>query len=395
MLRFAGAAILITFGLQLAKPQTPASQSFVGTIVAFKRETQVEIKPDNGAAVDVRLTADTVGLRIAPGEKNLKNAVVAKLTELLIGDRVLVTLEPNTQNIRRIVIMSSDDIRKRDEAERQDWNARGIAGIVVSKNGDAISLRIRSFQGETNPTVTVSDRTKFLRYAPDSVKFADAKPSSLAEIKVGDQLRARGTKNPDGSAVEADEVVFGTFLTIAGSVISVDQAAQEITAKEVGTGKQVSIKLTPESRIKQMPSFPGMGGPPPGASGQSPGASGPPPGAFRGGAPGGAGFNGMPPGGPPPIAQMVEMMPAGTLEDVKPGQTIIVSSTKGEIADHLTAIILLANAEMLVQMASRQAGGAANRSPAGDQQGMPPGGMPAGMDLSGVLGGVGMAGIGP
>jgi len=178
-------------------------------------------------------------------------------------------------------------------------------------------------------------------------------------------------------------------------VISVDQAAQEITAKEVGTGKQVSIKLTPESRIKQMPSFPGMGGPPPGAGGQSPGASGPPPGAFRGGAPGGAGFNGMPPGGPPPIAQMVEMMPAGTLEDVKPGQTIIVSSTKGEIADHLTAIILLANAEMLVQMASRQAGGAANRSPAGDQQGMPPGGMPAGMDLSGVLGGVGMAGIGP
>ena len=396
MLKFARAAILIALGLRLAEAQTPASQSFIGTIVAFKPETQLEIKPDNGAAVDVRLTPDTVGLRVAPGEKSLKNAVPAKVTELLVGDRVLVSLEPNTQNIRRIIIMSSADIRKRDEAERQDWNARGISGVVTAKNGDTISLRIRSFQGETNPTVTVSDRTTFLRYASDSVKFADAKPSSLAEIKAGDQLRARGTKSPDGLAVDADEVVFGTFLTVAASVISVDQAAQEITAKETGTGKQLTIKLTPESRIKQMPNLPAMSGPAPGGGGPPPpGASGPPPGAFPGGAPGGAGFSGMPPGGPPPIAQMVEMMPAGTLEDVQPGQTIIVSSTKGEVADRLTAIILLTNAEALVQMASRQAGGAANRSRVGDQQGMPPGGMPAGMDLSGILGGVGLAGIGP
>ncbi len=388
MLKFARAAILIALGLRLAEAQTPASQSFIGTIVAFKPETQLEIKPDNGAAVDVRLTPDTVGLRVAPGEKSLKNAVPAKVTELLVGDRVLVSLEPNTQNIRRIIIMSSADIRKRDEAERQDWNARGISGVVTAKNGDTISLRIRSFQGETNPTVTVSDRTTFLRYASDSVKFADAKPSSLAEIKAGDQLRARGTKSPDGLAVDADEVVFGTFLTVAASVISVDQAAQEITAKETGTGKQLTIKLTPESRIKQMPNLPAMSGP-------APGGDGPPPGAFRGGAPGAGGFNGMPSGGPPPIAQMVEMMPAGTLEGVQPGQTIIVSSTKGEVADRLTVIILLTNAEALVQMASRQAGGAANRPRAGDQQGMPPGGMPAGMDLSGILGGVGLAGIGP
>lgn len=399
MLKFAGTALLIALGSQFAQPQTPPSQSFVGTITAFKPDTQVEIKPDNAAAVDVRLTPDTVGLRIAPGEKSLKNAEPAKVTELLIGDRVLVTLEPNTQNIRRIVIMSSADIRKRDEADRQDWNTRGISGVVTARNGNTISLRLRSFQGETNPTVTVSDRTRFLRYAPDSVKFADAKPSTLAEIKAGDQLRARGTKSPDGLAVDAGEVVFGTFLTVAGSVISIDPAAHEISAKEIGTGKLLSIKLTPESRIKQMPSFPAMSGPPPGAGGSPPGAGGPPAGAFPGGAPPSGGFNAMPPGGPPPIAQMVEMMPAGTLEDIKPGQTIVVSSTKGETADHVTAIILLTNAEMLVQMATRQAGGAAagpaNRPSAGGQQGMPPGGMPSGMDLSGALGGFGLAGIGP
>jgi hypothetical protein len=97
---------------------------------------------------------------------------------------------------------------------------------------------------------------------------------------------------------------------------------------------------------------------------------------------------------------MVEMMPAGTVEDVKPGQTIIISSTKGATSDRVTGIMLLANAEMLVRMASAQAGlgaAAGNRpnSAGALPQGMPPGGMPAGMDLGGMLGGIGLSGIGP
>lgn len=383
------AAALFVFAMGRAWSQAPASQSFVGTIAAFKPEAQVEIKPDNGAPVDLKLTADTVGLRIAPGEKSLKNATPASVTELMIGDRVLVTVEPGSTNIRRIVIMSATDIQKRDEAERQDWNTHGIAGIVTAINGNAVTLRVQSLQGQTTPTVNLSDRTKFRRYAPDSVRFADAKASTLAEIHVGDQLRARGEKSADGLSVRAEEVVFGTFVTVGGAVVSVDAATPEITVKEIGTGKLVSIKLTPDSKIKRMPSFPGAGAPP-GAGG------GPPRGGFPGGGPPGGGFAGGPPAGAPSIAQMVEMMPAATVQDLKPGETIVVSSTKGENADHLTAIILLANADMLVQMASRQTGAAANRPNAsGNQQGMSPGPMGGGMDLGGMLGGLGFPGMGP
>jgi hypothetical protein len=379
MKEIAGAAlILVVFALSPATAQAPAGKSFIGTVTGFKPDTQVEIKPDNAAAADLKLTADTVAQRVAPGEKTLKNAVTVNVGELAIGDRVLVTLEPNTPNIRRIIIMSASDISKRDEADRQDWSARGISGIVAAKNGNAITLRLRSLQGETRPVITVSDQTKFRRYAPDSVKFADAKPSKLDEISVGDQLRARGAKSTDGLAVTADEVVFGTFLTTAGAVVSVDTAAQEITIKEIGTGKPVVIKLTSDSHVKQMPSFPGRGG--------EPGDGGPP--------------AGMPPGGGPTLAQMVEMMPAGTVDDVKPGQTIIVSSTKGATSDRVTGIMLLANAEMLVRMATMQsaAGAAAGNRPGGagaPPQGMPPGGMPGGMDLGGMLGGIGLSGIGP
>jgi len=384
----AAALILVASALPPAAAQPPASKSFIGTVTAFKPEIEVEIKPDNAAVVDVKLTADTVAQRVAPGEKTLKNAVTVNVAELSVGDRVLVTLASDSTNVRRIIIMSAADIGKRDEADRQDWNTRGISGIVAAKSGSTITLRIRSFQGETRPTVTVSDQTKFRRYAPDSVKFADARPSKLDEINVGDQLRARGGKTPDGLAIAADEVVFGTFLTTAGSVVSVDGAAKEITIKETGTGQPLVIRLTPDSRVKQMPSFPGMGGAP-GAGG------GPPP---PGGSPSG-GFGG-PPGGGPTLAQMVEMMPTGTLEDVKPGQTVIVSSTKGATSDHVTGIMLLANAEMLVRMATAQSGAGAaagNRTSGagGLPQGMPTGAMPSGMDLGGMLGGIGLSGMGP
>jgi len=378
--------LLAAFGLPLAMTQTTAAKSFVGTVTAFKSGLVVEVKPDNDPAVDVKLTPTTVAQRIAPGEKTLQNAVTANVTELATGDRVLVTLEPASTDARRIIIMSAADISKRDEADRQDWNTRGFSGIVATRDGNTITLRVRSLQGETRQTVTVSDRTKLRRYAPDSVRFADAKPSKLEEISVGDQLRARGDKSPDGAAMTADEVIFGTFLATAGSVVSVDAAAMEITIKEIGTGKPLVIKLTPDSRIKQMPGLAGMGG---GAGGRG----GPPPGGFPGGGP----PAGMPPGGALTVAQMVETMPSGTVEDLKAGQTVVVSSTKGATSGRVTAIMLVVNAELLVQMASGPsgAGAAAANGQNGTPPGMPPGGMPGGMDLGGMMGAFGLPGMGP
>jgi len=389
MRTIATALLLAAFGLPLAMTQTTTAKSFVGTVTAFKTGLVVEIKPDNDPAVDVKLTPTTVAQRIAPGEKTLQNAVTTSVTELATGDRVLVTLEPNSADARRIVIMSAADIGKRDEADRQDWNTRGFSGIVATRDGSTITLRVRSLQGETRQTVTVSDRTKLRRYAPDSVRFADAKPSKLEEISVGDQLRARGDKSPDGAAMTADEVIFGTFLATAGSVVSVDAAAKEITIKEIGTGKPVVIKLTPDSRIKQMPAFAGIGG---GAGGRA----GPPPGGFPGGGPPpGMPPAGMPPGGAPTVAQMVETMPSGAMEDVKAGQTVVVSSTKGATSGRVTAIMLVANAEMLVQMATAPSGAGAANGQNGTPPGMPPGGVPGGMDLGGMLGAFGMPGMGP
>jgi hypothetical protein len=407
MTRLAGASLVFLSLLPIhSSAQAPANTSFVGTVAAFKSGTEIEFKPDTGAPVDVKVTPDTLAQKIAPGESSLKNAVGASISDLMIGDRVLVTLEPGTNNARRVVIMSATDIGKRDEADRQDWTTRGLSGVVAERSGDTITIRSQSLQGETRQTVTVSDQTKFRRYAADSVRFADAKPSRAGEISVGDQLRARGQKSADGNSVAAEEVVFGTFLVTAGSVVSANPDTKEITLKETGSGKPVVVQLTPDSRIKQMAALPALpGGFPGGGPGAAPpGRGAPPAGAPFGAFPPGAANGGMPPGlppgmpagrgGAPTLAQMVDTMQAGTFDDIKPGQTIVVSSTKGAKNDHVTAIMLLTNADTLIRMAQMRAGGQQNGP--GPGRGMQPGGMPGGgMDIGGMLGGFGISGIGP
>jgi hypothetical protein len=326
-----------------------APKAILGSITAFKAEdAMVVVKPDNVDAVSVKLTPETVFKRVAPGENSLKNAADMKMTDMALGDRVLVSFKPGTTEALRIVVMSATDITKRNEADRLDWTKRGISGVVTAKTPTTVTLKMRGLAGETIATVTVDDKTAYRRYNTDSVKFADAGISKLDEVSVGDQLRARGVKSEDGLKVTAEEVVFGTFVTKAGTITAI--SPDTITISEIGTNKPLVIKVTADSQIKKMPNMMGMmagrGGPP---------AGGP-----------GAGAPRM-----PDMSQMLERMPAAKLDELKTGEKIVVSSTKGAKPDEITAIMLLGNADMLIQMATVPSGrGAGAGAPAGGGMGM-------------------------
>jgi len=228
----------------LAAAQTPPGKSVVGTVSVFKADTaEIEIKPDNGDPVAMKVTADTVAQKVAPGVTDLKKAEAIKVTDVLLGDRVLATPEPGTGNLRRIVVMSISEIAKKNEADKADWAKRGVSGMVASKSGNEVTLKIRSLAGESQAVVTVTGGTTFKRYAPDSVKFAEAKASKLGEISVGDQVRARGVKSEDGLKVTAEDVVFGTFITKAGTITAVNAETKEITVKDLSINKSLVIRI--------------------------------------------------------------------------------------------------------------------------------------------------------
>lgn len=335
-------ATLLCIGFT-ALAQTPAVKTVVGTVTSLQSGgAELVVMQDSGESPMVRLVPETTIVRVAPGEKDLKNAKPVPPTEIAAGDRVLVTLVGSGNDARRIVLMSQNDIGKREEAERQEWIQHGVSGIVTAKNPGKITLRTR-LAASTTPgtaamtTVVIRPLTVFRRYSADSIRFTDAKKSNFDEVSVGDQLRTRGEKSNDGSMLTAEEVVFGTFVTNAGLITSVNAATREITFQNLATNQPLIVKLNANSQIRKFSASP----------------------TFFAAATGG----GITSGGSD-ISQILEVLPSGTFADASMGDTIIVASSKGTESGPLNAITLIVNAQQLLQLvlsmgAASQGGGAA------------------------------------
>lgn len=153
----------------VALAQVP--EKLVGSVSAIAlAKATLDVKGQDGTTVTIHLTTDTVLQRVAPGEKSLKNAETLQVTDIAIGDKVLVNSDPATGMARRLVVMSATAITKHDEADKAAWTKNGIAGIVAAKTGDDLTLRLRTLQGETQAHVLVSKDTSFRKYAEDSVQ---------------------------------------------------------------------------------------------------------------------------------------------------------------------------------------------------------------------------------
>src|SRR5215467_1076954 len=105
--------------------------------------------------------------------------------------------------------------------------------------------------GNQSVVMQVSDKVLMRRYAPDSIKFSDAKPSTFEELKVGDQLRALGDKSADGAHFAAEEVVSGSFRTVAGSVTAIDPAAGELKINDLLTKKPLTVVIKQDSVLRR------------------------------------------------------------------------------------------------------------------------------------------------
>jgi hypothetical protein len=307
------------------------SKTMLGTVTEFKPASfEMGIKSDAGEITFFPFGTETTVMQIPPGERDLGKATPAAVTNILAGDRVMVSFVAGMPEARRIVLISSRDIAKRNEAEKLNWKTRGISGIATSQKGGELTVEIRTPQGAHTAVVTITEKTKVRRYAPDSVKFSDAISSTISEIAAGDQIRARGLKSEDGATVLAEEVVFGTFLTRMGPITSINRETGEIQIQEVTTKKPLTIRLIAASQLKLMPDMRAMLASRP-ADHAAP-----------------AQFD---------IQSTMERLPVATIEDLKMGGAVIVTSTKGARSDAVTAILLLANADFLVRMAQAPSSG--------------------------------------
>jgi hypothetical protein len=333
----------------------------------------ITIKTDAGSKVMVLYTDRTTYKKLAPGQQSLTNATDITLGDVAEGDRIWArgTVAEDRQSVSalQIILMSKGDIAKKQEAERLEWRRRGILGVIMSLKPDTheITIQSRTMAGVQSVIIPVSDKTEMRRYAPDSIKFSDAKPSTFAELKVGDQLRALGDRAEDGTHFTPQKVVTGSFRTVGGVVTAVDPTTGEIKINELEKKHPLIIVIKHDSVLRKFPPASELGammggfnrGAGGGAAGGAPqGAQAPRPqgGPGGGGGPRGGGFN---------INDMLERLPTISIADVKVGDTIIVSSTQGVDPSRLTAIALVSGADTLLAMlAPRPQPGQAAPNPA-------------------------------
>jgi len=367
-------------GTRSSPPGASSSQGVrpIGVVTQIKPGT-FTLHTDAGPDLVVLLPEEVPVLRISPGAKNLEAAVKTTVGDISPGDRVLVRgrVSDDQKSVlaTSVIVMAKTDLEKAREAERLEWRQRGLGGLV--KAADPVTKEITISVPNVPPTpanrshpviITMSANTVLLRYAPDSVKFSDAKPSSFEEIKVGDQVRALGTKSEDGTRFAAEKLVSGAFRNLGATVISVDAPNGTVTVRNLASGKPVMVRTNPDSRLHRLPPFLAQmiaefnsGGSPSGVLAGQPQGGGPrgglgqgPPSSSTPRGPQGGGPGGGPGNGPPDLQQMLERTPPLTLGELKPGDALMVLSTEGAKPSEVTAIIVLAGVEPI--LAARPAG---------------------------------------
>jgi hypothetical protein len=359
-------AALFYIGLgNLAVAQDAAAPKQInGTVVKIDAgANELVMKADGGGDVVVTLAPKHALRKVALGEKDLRNAATIQFSDIAVGDRVAARgKESDDQKsiaATLIAVMSSSDVAKKQQDDRADWDKRGVNGIVTAVSAESVSLNVRTLAGAKTITVIPDAKAVIRRYTTDSVKFSDAKDSTLAEIKVGDQVRARGDKSEDGTKVKAEEIVSGTFKTIAATVVSIDAANQQLTVKDLDSKKTLVVKVNADSNMKRLSdpiaqmiarrvhpdAYAGRGGGGRGGDGTASGGAG---GGRGGDAPDGGGMRGGG-GRGGDLQQMLDKQPAVTLADLKVGEPIVISSAVGASTDHIMAITMLAGVEPILR----------------------------------------------
>ena len=368
------AVVVLSGCLAFAQNATPSASSgakFLGEIKSISNGVLV-LATDDGKTVNVSLADGVKVVRIPPGATDLKNATPITTQDLQVSDRVLVRGAASdagkSLTASSVIVMKQSDVAAKQQQEREDWQKRGIGGLVsaIDPSAGTVKISLTTFSGKKEVLIKTDNKTVVRRYSPNSIKFDDAKPSTLAEIHSGDQLRARGTKNADGTEFAAEEIVAGTFRNIAGMVTAVDASAGSLTVEDVFTKKPVTVQVTPDSQVRKLPQMMAqriamrLKGPTPEggqgngarpnaqgdrAEGASPQGSGPgqsqAPGAFGAGQRAGGGGD---------LQQMLSRLPAVSLSDFQKGDAVILVSTEGGTSG-VTAITMVGGVEPILTAA--------------------------------------------
>jgi Cu/Ag efflux protein CusF len=304
----------------------------VGVIIAIAPAAKrVTIKTDAGPEMTIVFDEATRFLRIAPGAKDLENAAPISASEMTAGDRILARGRSGGDTgsfaATSIIVISKADLARKHAAERAEWEKRGVGGVISALDSAAkeITINMPITAGAKPMVIAFAPGATLRRYAPNSVKFSDARPSRFEELKVGDQVKALGTADEIRSRYMAEELVAGSFRVMAGAVVSIDATQNTFVTTTPGANKLMQAQVSADSTVRRLSPEIAQMLVARNKAGNSPDQS------------------------PKDLQSLIEKLPPLTLTDLKPGDAIIFTFAAGEDASRITAITVLAGVEPLLK----------------------------------------------
>ena len=318
-----------------------APESVLGEVTAVQNES-ITLRTDAGSSVVLGTDDRTTVLRSRPGTTNLSGAVPIPRSEIAVGDRVLArgtySSDRAALSAARLVVMKRADIEGKREREQEEWRRRGLGGVVTALDASTGEMTVRlrgGSNGQETVRVPITGRGIVLRrYAPNSVKFSDARPSAFEELRTGDQVRMLGELSGDGATFVPEQIVSGAFRTLRGRVVNVDVGRGELSvqvASDDGPPMTVTVTAGKDARLHRLPaalplSAPAVSGP------ESPRAT--PPAVDASGAEGTRQHASL--------DEMLERLPRISLAQLATGEHVAVLGSLSDDVTRLNAIKLVA-----------------------------------------------------
>ncbi|MCA1579635.1 MAG: hypothetical protein LC794_19990 [Acidobacteria bacterium] len=359
-----------------ATPQAASTDRIVGEVTVIDAaKKQLTLKTGAGKTFLIKTDEKTQYRRVPPGETTLDRATTIAFADIAVGDKTIARGRVEADNVaaQSLIVVSAQEIAQKRQENTEEWKKRGIKGTIVGINMATGGMMVRMITATGTSPIRVSTegrKVRYFRYPPDAVSFNDLKPGSFDDLAFGDQIRALGNRSEDGRMFLAEEIITGSFQMVGGTITAVNKETGEVTITNVKTKQPFTVVVRPDSKLRRLPapllkqmedklaaapaSGPGGGGMRTMRPGETPAQSSPSPSGGRVMAPGGgsgsSGGGGSPASSPAvDYGELIEKLPAITVADLKPGEGIIISSTKGADPARATALLLAAGVESFLK----------------------------------------------
>src|ERR1022692_1977720 len=127
-----------------AQTPAPATNRVTGSVTSIDAGAKViKIKTDASEEVAVTLQDRTNYLK---ADADLKNTAKIALSAIAAGDRMMApgaqSEDKKTIAATLVVVVAKADVAKKQEAQMEEWQKRGVAGTITSVNPDTKDIVI-------------------------------------------------------------------------------------------------------------------------------------------------------------------------------------------------------------------------------------------------------------